>query len=226
MNGQPRPVPPKRLTARFSYFRHSHASSDRDRGDHEESDSDHRAEPSSADREAAHRRWSSLRARVLPSRNQSSGGPSPSASKVTALSATVIASVPITTELLAGQLPVMILKTWLDRDENGNRAVPVLLGNLRFRVGDSVGLRIGKETGKEMFKVECEYGDGVVKWVSLIKITELIIGHLPPTEGLPIFTRTLQGGQYRVQCCRSEDVQEGGNSGVSQNEWVLHLLPG
>ena len=84
---------------------------------------------------------------------------------VSALSNTAVASVPVTTELFAGQLPVMMLKTWIDRDEQGVRAVPVLLGNLRFRVGDSVGLRVGRETGKEMFKVECEYGDGAVKWV-------------------------------------------------------------
>jgi phospholipase D1/2 len=38
---------------------------------------------------------------------------------------------------------------------------------MRFRVGDSVGLKEGRDqTGKEMFKVECEYGDGAVKWVS------------------------------------------------------------
>ena len=84
------------------------------------------------------------------------------------MSHTAIGSVPVTTELLSGQLPVMMLKTWLDRDDEGRRAVPVLLGNLRFRVGDSVGLRAGRETGKEMFKVECEYGDGVVKWVRLL----------------------------------------------------------
>jgi phospholipase D1/2 len=84
------------------------------------------------------------------------------------MSKTAIASLPVTTELMAGQLPVMMLKTWLDRDEHGNRAVPVLLGNMRFRVGDSVGIRAGKEhTGKEMFKMECEYGDGAVKWVSV-----------------------------------------------------------
>lgn len=115
----------------------------------------------------AQRRWSALRSRVLPSKNQGSG-PAPGSGKVTALSHTAIASVPVTTELLAGQLPVMILKTWMDRDDEGNRAVPVLLGNLRFRVGDSVGLKVGRETGKEMFKVECEYGDGVAKWVSLV----------------------------------------------------------
>jgi phospholipase D1/2 len=77
-----------------------------------------------------------------------------------------VAALPVTTELMAGQLPVMIMKTWLDRDEDGNRAVPVILGSLRFRVGDSVGLKAdGGQTGKEMFKLECEYGDGAVKWV-------------------------------------------------------------
>lgn len=112
--------------------------------------------------ENAHKGWSVLRQKVLPSSSNSH-------SKDTApisTQATAIASIPITTELLAGQLPVMILKTWLDRDEDGNRAVPVLLGNLRFRVGDSVGLKEGVKTGKEMFKVECEYGDGAVRWVS------------------------------------------------------------
>lgn len=88
------------------------------------------------------------------------------------MSHTAIGAMPVTTELLAGQLPVMILKTWMDRDDEGHRAVPVLLGNLRFRVGDSVGLGAGRETGKEMFKVECEYGDGVVKWV---RVTDGVI---------------------------------------------------
>jgi len=117
--------------------------------------------------EKAQQRWSNLRSRVLPGKNAAGGG-SGSGNKVTALSHTAIASLPVTTELLAGQLPVMILKTWMDRDDEGNRAVPVLLGNLRFRVGDSVGLRPGRQTGKEMFKVECEYGDGIVKWVSRV----------------------------------------------------------
>lgn len=114
----------------------------------------------------AHKGWSILRSRVVPSRSGTGSGPTPTGNKTTALAPTVIASVPVTTELMAGQLPVMMLKTWLDRDEDGNRAVPVLIGNLRFRVGDSVGLKEGERTGKEMFKLECEYGDGAVKWVS------------------------------------------------------------
>ena len=175
------PAKPKRLSARFSSFRHPQhhpqqqqsTSSPAERGrsdrheqtEHDESDSDHLGNTGSPAKDSAQRRWSLLRSRVLPAQGTSDSGPTPGVNKVTALAPATIASVPITTELLAGQLPVMILKTWLDRDEDGNRAVPVLLGNLRFRVGDSVGIGAGRETGKEMFKLECEYGDGVVKWV-------------------------------------------------------------
>jgi hypothetical protein len=117
--------------------------------------------------------WAMLRNRVLPGASKSKDQTAPGHNTVSALSSTAIASVPITTELLAGQLPVMMLKTWLDRDEDGHKAVPVLLGNMRFRVGDSVGLKQEDVSGREMFKVECEYGDGAVKWVSnlLLKVS-------------------------------------------------------
>lgn len=166
---------------RFSSFRHERASTERDIHPHEE-ESDHEDQPPSRSNRAgssdtpgeggeeqtdAAKRWQMLRSRVLPSRTATNLGPMPGVGKTSALAPTVIASLPITTELMAGQLPVMILKTWLDRDEDGNRAVPVLLGNLRFRVGDSVGLKEGEKTGREMFKLECEYGDGAVRWVSL-----------------------------------------------------------
>lgn len=84
----------------------------------------------------------------------------------------------MTSEMMAGTLPVMILKTWLDRDEDGHRAVPVLLGNLRFRVGDSVGSRAGKPgQGREMFKIECEYGDGAVKWIVYRELRDFLSLH-------------------------------------------------
>nr|AEG78581.1 SPO14 [Cryptococcus gattii] len=129
--------------------------------------------------DAAQKRWSMLRHRVLPSRSSFGGNPNgPQPGKVSPLAPTVIASIPVTTELFAGQLPVMILKTWIDRDEDGRKAVPVLLGNLRFRVGDSIGLKQGKEaTGKEMFKVECEYGDGAVKWVIFRELRDFLSLH-------------------------------------------------
>lgn len=95
-------------------------------------------------------------------------------------SATTDVSAPtMTNEMLAGTLPVMILKTWLDRDEEGHRAVPVLLGNLRFRIGDSLQVRTGKTGGiKEMFKIECEYGDGAIKWVVYRELRDFVSLHL------------------------------------------------
>ena len=123
--------------------------------------------------EHAQRAWSDIRSRVMPSRQATSAFPGNAGegvhgggAKQSAMAPSAVAALPVTTELMAGQLPVMIMKTWLDRDEDGNRAVPVILGSLRFRVGDSVGLKAdGGQTGKEMFKLECEYGDGAVKWV-------------------------------------------------------------
>ncbi|WRT67553.1 uncharacterized protein IL334_004525 [Kwoniella shivajii] len=149
----------RKPNARFSSFRESaYIDSEENEGG-----SDSNQDENSPTNENAQKRWSMLRNRVLPSKSTTSGSIGPG--KVSALAPTVIASLPVTTELFAGQLPVMIMKTWLDRDEDGHKAVPVLLGNLRFRVGDSVGLRPGGETGKEMFKLECEYGDGAVKWL-------------------------------------------------------------
>ncbi|KAL7424031.1 Phospholipase D1 [Cryptotrichosporon argae] len=147
-------------TTRAPCFRHDSESHEHD----EDDSSDH-----------AQRRWSMLRSRVVPARaaSGSAGGPA----KVSALAPTAVASLLVTTELLAGQLPVMILKTWLDRDEDGNKAVPVLLGSLRFRVGDSVGLRQGGQTGREMFKIECEYGDGAVKWVIYRELRDFLSLH-------------------------------------------------
>lgn len=105
---------------------------------------------------AGQKKWEVIRQKLLPNRHMNG-----------AIQHANPALIPMTSELLAGQLPVMILKTWIDRDESGNRAVPVLLGNLRFRVGDSAGMSDGQTegTGREVFRIECEYGDGVVKWV-------------------------------------------------------------
>ena len=156
--GPSRPTPRRHLN-RFSSFRsptHAHASTTDD------SEPDTNTQPETNHR--AQRRWSMVRQRILPH-----------ARKANALQATV--AVPITTELLAGQLPVMILKSWLDRDEDGNRAVPVLLGNMRFRVGDSVGLRPGTQNDREMFKLECEYGDGAVKWVIYRELRDFLSLH-------------------------------------------------
>ncbi len=127
------------------------------------------------------KKWAVLRSKLLRNQTAPNQHSSP-------------AVVPVTSELLAGQLPVMIMKTWLGRDEAGNRAVPVLLGNLRFRVGDSAGIGESKEqddsppekgkekdkggkTGREVFRIECEYGDGAVKWVIYRELRDFVSLH-------------------------------------------------
>ncbi|WWD04615.1 hypothetical protein V865_002686 [Kwoniella europaea PYCC6329] len=157
------------VNTRFSSFRDIHEMSNNTGGESEDGED-------SAHHEAS-KRWSMIRNRVIPSKASTGQSSTPGPGKVSALAPAVIASIPVTTELFAGQLPVMIMKTWLDRDEDGHRAVPVLLGNLRFRVGDSVGLRPGGETGKEMFKLECEYGDGAVKWVIYRELRDFLSLH-------------------------------------------------
>lgn len=85
----------------------------------------------------------------------------------------------MTNEMMAGTLPVMILKTWLDRDEDGHRTVPVLISNLRFRISDGVPIRSGARHngGREVFKIECEYGDGAIKWMIYRELRDFISLH-------------------------------------------------
>ncbi|WWC88903.1 uncharacterized protein L201_003818 [Kwoniella dendrophila CBS 6074] len=168
----------KSINTRFSSFRDIHQiSNDGGEDDHNGDGGEGGNSPDTPTTENAQKKWAMLRNRVIPSKSSNSNSVAPTPGKVSALAPTVIASIPVTTELFAGQLPVMIMKTWLDRDEDGHRAVPVLLGNLRFRVGDSVGLRPGGETGKEMFKLECEYGDGAVKWVIYRELRDFLSLH-------------------------------------------------
>lgn len=55
-------------------------------------------------------------------------------------------------ELGAGILPVMLLKMSLDKDESGDRRVPVLLHHLRTKVTDS--LVAGVQAGHAIFRIE------------------------------------------------------------------------
>lgn len=115
----------------------------------------------------AQKKWSVLRQKLLNRQGTLGASSTP-------------AEIPITSELLAGQLPVMIMKTWLDRDEHGRRAVPILLGNLHFRVGDSAGIGSQVEqssSGKEVFRIECQYGDGAVKWVIYRELRDFLSLH-------------------------------------------------
>ncbi|WVN88729.1 uncharacterized protein L203_103942 [Cryptococcus depauperatus CBS 7841] len=127
-------------------------------------------EPKQVAEDATLSKWSTLRSRVTP---LSIGALNPNLTRASITNS----SLPVTSALFAGQLPVMILKTWLDRDEYGRKAVPVLLSNLKIKIDDSIGFLPEEHPSKEMYKIECEYGDGAVKWVVYRELRDFLSLH-------------------------------------------------
>nr|GAT50596.1 phospholipase D [Mycena chlorophos] len=72
------------------------------------------------------------------------------------------ATVNITDELIAGGLSTLMLRMWFERDEKNHRRIPALFHRLRIRVTDSINPLHGK---KSVFRIECEYANGAVRWV-------------------------------------------------------------
>ncbi len=64
-------------------------------------------------------------------------------------------------ELQSGILPVLMLKMSVERDEQKNRRIPVLLNHLKLKITDSVN----PISSHAVFRIELEYGDGLIKWV-------------------------------------------------------------
>ena len=71
-------------------------------------------------------------------------------------------AVNITDELITGGLSTLMLKLWFERDEKDHRRIPILLHRLRIRVSDSLHPMHGH---KSVFRIECEYANGVARWV-------------------------------------------------------------
>ncbi|KAF9454771.1 phospholipase D [Macrolepiota fuliginosa MF-IS2] len=71
-------------------------------------------------------------------------------------------AVNITDELITGGLSTLMLRLWFERDEKGHRRVPILLHRLRIRISDSY---YPVEEKRTAFRIECEYANGVARWV-------------------------------------------------------------
>ncbi|KAH9925437.1 phospholipase D [Epithele typhae] len=83
-------------------------------------------------------------------------------------------NVNITDELITGGLATLMLRLWVERDEKGHRRVPGLFHRLRIRVSDSLHPMQGK---KAVFRIECEYANGAVRWVVYRQLREFISLH-------------------------------------------------
>lgn len=77
-------------------------------------------------------------------------------------------------ELQTGILPVFLLKMAVERDEAKRRRIPILLNHLRLRVTDSVN---PMHNTHAVFRIELEYGDGLVKWVIYRELRDFINLH-------------------------------------------------
>lgn len=71
-------------------------------------------------------------------------------------------------------LPVLLLKMSLERDEQKHRRIPVLLNHIRLRITDSVN---PLHNTHAVFRIELEYGDGLVKWVVYRELRDFINLH-------------------------------------------------
>lgn len=80
--------------------------------------------------------------------------------------------VPITDELVFSGLDSLMLKLWFERDEGGNRRVPVLLNQLRVRISDSIH---PMSRNKAVFRIECEYARA--RWVVYRRLGDFIKLH-------------------------------------------------
>ncbi|KAG0704279.1 phospholipase D [Suillus ampliporus] len=102
----------------------------------------------------------------------------------------------ITDELITGGLSTLMLRLWFERDEKGHRRIPVLLHRLRIRISDSLH---PMQAHKAVFRIECEYANGAVRWVVYRQLRDFISLHAHYTvsnafssqkESLPEFPRT------------------------------------
>ncbi|KAF7314305.1 Phospholipase [Mycena kentingensis (nom. inval.)] len=144
--------------------------------------------PTTAERKAAPK-WGRLRSLLPNIANQAKV-------ETPGLSTVAPAAVNITDELIAGGLSALMLRMWFERDEKNHRRIPALFHRLRIKVTDSINPLDGK---KSVFRIECEYANGAVRWVVYRQLRDFFSLHAHYTfsnaynrniDDLPEFPRT------------------------------------
>ncbi|TPX12237.1 uncharacterized protein E0L32_007123 [Thyridium curvatum] len=82
-------------------------------------------------------------------------------------------------ELRAGAPAVLMLASMIQRDEHGNKRIPVLLEQLRLRITDSSPVEDGESERHWLFTIELEYGSGPsrMRWTVKRTIREILNLH-------------------------------------------------
>lgn len=124
------------------------------------------SDPHAPNSNVGRKKWGRLRS-LIPNVNQS-------VSATTGRSTAISHSVPLTDELIASGLSALMLRLWFERDEKGQRRIPVLLHRLRIRISDSLHPLHGN---KSVFRIECEYANGAARWVIYRSLRDFISLH-------------------------------------------------
>ncbi|GJN89825.1 hypothetical protein Rhopal_002814-T1 [Rhodotorula paludigena] len=81
----------------------------------------------------------------------------------------------LVSELALGVLPLVLVKMGtMDRDERGDKRIPILMNYLKLRITDSVYPFHDRHA---IFRIELEYGDGAVKWVIYRELKDFVNLH-------------------------------------------------
>ncbi|KAJ7696033.1 phospholipase D [Mycena rosella] len=135
-------------------------------------------------------KWGRLRSLIPHIASQASKASTPGPSAVTPH------AVNITDELIAGGLSTLMLRMWFERDEKDHRRIPALFHRLRIRVTDSLNPLDGQ---KSVFRIECEYANGAIRWVVYRQLRDFFSLHTHYTvsnaynrnvDDLPEFPKT------------------------------------
>ncbi|POY74084.1 hypothetical protein BMF94_2896 [Rhodotorula taiwanensis] len=81
----------------------------------------------------------------------------------------------LVSELATGALPLAIVKMGtMDRDDKGDKRIPVLMNYLKLRITDSIYPLHDRHA---VFRIELEYGDAAVKWVIYRELKDFVNLH-------------------------------------------------
>jgi len=80
----------------------------------------------------------------------------------------------LTAQLSSGLLAIIMLKMAMDRDEHGQHRIPILMNYLKLKISDSIH---PFHATHAVFKIELEYGDGLLNWVIYRELRDFVNLH-------------------------------------------------
>ncbi|PFH53919.1 hypothetical protein AMATHDRAFT_72945 [Amanita thiersii Skay4041] len=141
-------------------------------------------------------------------------------------------SVNMTDELITGGLSTLMLRLWFERDEKGQRRIPILFHRLRIHISDSLH---PMHFNKSIFRIECEYANGAARWVIYRQLRDFLslhthytvsnvynrnVSHMPefPKTSLP-YLRFLKKEGHQVTPAEFARIQR-----ESLEDYLLRLI--